>query len=283
MNSSANAPASPALVVCPSCGTASSGRFCSTCGTALDGASCGACDASLSSGARFCHRCGTPAGAAGLARRRDVSSALPWAFAAIALVALVALVVGQRFGARPSGSTDVLDGANGQGQTVITAPGPLAPQPGSPQGTQSRAPDISQMTPAQRAERLFDRIMSESEAGRTDNVRTFMPMAVAAYQMLGPLSLDQRYDLGRIGEVGGDIPLARAQSDTILRAKPTHLLGLTLAARVARLEKSEGRARDLDRRLLAAEPAERASGLGEYLLHKADIDAALAIARGRTR
>jgi len=103
-----------------------------------------------------------------------------------------------------------------------------------------------------------------------------MPMAVAAYEMLAPLTLDQRYDLGRLGEVGGDTVLARAQADTILAARPTHLLGLILAARVARMEGSEARARALDARFLAAEPTERAAGLPEYLLHKNDIDTALA-------
>jgi len=139
------------------------------------------------------------------------------------------------------------------------------------------------MTPAQRAERLFDRIMAESQAGNVENVRTFMPMAIAAYEMLAPLDLDQRYDLGRIGEVGGDTTLARAQADTILRERPTHLLGLILAAKVARLEGDAARARAFDARLIAAETTERAAGLGEYLLHKPDIDAAISAARSPSK
>lgn len=146
-----------------------------------------------------------------------------------------------------------------------------------------RAPDISQMTPEQQAERLYDRIMREYETGQLENVKTFMPMAVAAYERLAPLNLDHRYDLGRIGEVGGDVALTKAQADTILRARPTHLLGLILAAKVARLEKSESRARELDARLLASERAERAAALPEYLLHKLDIDAAVAAARSASK
>jgi hypothetical protein len=206
--------------------------------------------------------------------------------AALALVSLTALVVGQRFGARdnpPSASTDVLDGANMQGSTPISAlpqnGAPGGAPGGAPSGAQPRAPDISQMTPEQRAERLYDRIMTEHEAGRPEAVRTFLPMARAAYEMIEPLNLDQRYDLGRLGEVGGDLALARAESDTILTSRPTHLLGLILAARVARLEKNETRARALDARLLAAEPAERSAALPEYRLHKNDIDAALGAAR----
>jgi hypothetical protein len=229
----------------------------------------------MTTGAHFCHRCGTPAGATAALGSRRFEAAIPWAVAAIALVAVIALAVGQRFGARPSGTTDVLDGANGQGSTIISAPG-TEPERGMP-----RAPDISQLTPAQRAERLHDRIMTEHEAGRSDAVRTFLPMAVAAYEMLAPLSLDQRYDLGRIGEVAGEIPLARAQSDTILQARPTHLLGLILGATAARLNKDETRARTFEQRLLAAEPAERKSPLPEYLLHQRDIEAALTAAKKR--
>src|SRR4051812_19758967 len=268
---------------CPNCGAPASGRFCSSCGTALAGATCSTCAATLTPGARFCHRCGTPSGAPSAAPSRGLASALPWAVAALALVSLTALVVGQRFGARssPSATADVLDGANMQGTTPI---GPATADAssgaaGAPAGTIPRAPDISQMTPEQRAERLYDRIMTEHEAGRQDAVRTFLPMARAAYEMLGTLNLDQRYDLGRLGEVGGDTALARAQADTILASRPTHLLGLALAARVAQLEGNPARSGAMYARLVAAEPTERSAALPEYLLHKNDIDAALAAAR----
>jgi hypothetical protein len=267
---SPTAPTTPST--CPSCGAAAQGRFCASCGTALAGAACANCAAPLTPGSRFCHRCGTPAGASATPAARGFGAALPWGVAALALCCVIALVVGQRFGARPSGTTDVLDGANGQGSTPISAEG-------APAGPMPRAPDISQMTPAQRAERLYDRIMTEHEAGNDETVKTFMPMALAAYEMLAPLNLDQRYDLGRLGEVGGDDALARAQADTILAARPTHLLALALAARMARKAGDLTRARQFDARLLAAEPKERTAGLPEYLLHKVDIDSAMAVAR----
>jgi len=255
---------------CPSCGAAANGRFCSSCGTALAGAVCATCGASLTTGAHFCHRCGTPAGATTTTGSRGLASVLPWAVAALALVSLIALVVGQRFGSRETASgVDVLDGANGQGTTVIAAPGGGAPAGGMP-----RAPDISQMSPGERAERLYDRIMTEHEAGNEANVRAFMPMALAAYEMLAPLNLDQHYDVGRIGVVGGDSTLARAEADTILASRPNHLLGLLLGAEAARMSGNETRARQFDQRFGAALPQERNASLPEYLLHKNDIDVA---------
>jgi hypothetical protein len=255
---------------CPSCGAAASGRFCSACGTALAGATCANCAAPLTAGAHFCHRCGTPAGTASPTAKGGIASVLPWAVAALALVSLIALVVGQRFGSRQTASgVDVLEGANGQGTTVITAPG--AAQSGMP-----RAPDISQMSPGERAERLYDRIMTEHEAGNDANVSAFMPMALAAYEMIAPLNLDQHYDVGRIGVVGGDSTLARAEADTILASRPTHLLGLILGAQAARMAGNETRAKEFDRRFAAALPRERNAGLAEYLLHKNDIDSAAA-------
>jgi hypothetical protein len=142
-----------------------------------------------------------------------------------------------------------------------------------------RAPDISTMSPQERADRLYDRVMRLAEEGKRDSVEFFSPMVVAAYGMLGPLNADSHYDLGRIGEVTGAGGLARAEADTILRTQPTHLLGLTLAARVAVDERRPSDARAYYRRLLAAAPAEQAKNLPEYQRHQHDIDEALAKAQ----
>jgi hypothetical protein len=143
-------------------------------------------------------------------------------------------------------------------------------------GAAGRAPDISSLSPAERAERLYDRIMGAAERGRVDSVRFFMPMALQAYEALGTLSVDQRYDLGRLAEVAGDAAIARAQADTILREQPQHLLGLLLAARAARLRGDESGARRQLSQLARVAAAERQKQLPEYLLHQNDIDLALA-------
>ena len=251
---------------CPSCGATAEGRFCASCGAPLEGATCRTCASPLTTGARFCHHCGTPVGAT---QEQAVSdrgtNAIPWIVASIALVALIALVAAQRF--RSPATTAV--GA--------VAQNPISAMP--PDQPMVRAPDISQLTPRERADRLFDRIMALHERGRSDSVQFFAQMAIPAYQMLQPLDLDARYDMGRIAEVAGVADFARAQADTILRAEPNHLLGLVLAIRAARLAGDESAAVAFERRLIAAEPAERRRNRDEYTRHRADIDAALDVAR----
>jgi hypothetical protein len=265
----------PALAptTCPSCGSHAEGRFCASCGTPLDGASCRTCASTLTPGARFCHHCGTPVGAAApQANQQRGTTALPWVVASIALVALVALVAAQRFSAPTATRLDAPVNALPQAQ--------LGEVPSDqPMG---RAPDISRLTPRERADRLFDRIMALHERGRIDSIQFFAQMAIPAYQMLQPLDLDARYDMGRIAEVAGLTDFARAQADTILRDDANHLLGLVLAIRASRLAGNESAARTFERRLIAAEPAERRRDLVEYTRHRTDIDRALEVARMET-
>jgi hypothetical protein len=222
-------------------------------------------------GARFCHRCGLPAGVAAPPSelRSAPTMSLPWVVAAIALLSLIALVAGQRFASnRPPSDT---------GATTSAEP----PAEAIPQG--ARAPDISQLSPAERAMRLYDRLMTYNEAGKRDSVRFFAPMAIAAYEMLGDLDADGRYDLGRIGEISGDVKLAVAQADTILRRNPDHLLGLILAAHAARMENRAADERRFYQRLVAAEPAERKKQRPEYITHERDVVAGIGDARRTIR
>jgi hypothetical protein len=111
--------------------------------------------------------------------------------------------------------------------------------------------------------------------GKIDSVQFFAPMALTAYQMLAPLNADQRYDMGRIGEVAGAIPLAKAQADSILRENPNHLLGLILEARLATLAGDSIRLNAWERRLITAEKSEAPKQREEYLRHRDDITNAL--------
>lgn len=143
------------------------------------------------------------------------------------------------------------------------------------------AVDLNSMSPRERASRLFDRIMRQQSEGKVDSARFFASMALGVYESMGPLDADLRYDYGRIAEVTGDLAVMQAQADSILLQSPTHLLGIMLATSVATARGETARIAALDKRLLAAESAELAKPLEEYVLHRADIDAALAAARAR--
>lgn len=194
---------------------------------------------------------------------------LPWIVAAIALVTLLAFLAGGAFNRTRGSQLDAPQ--NALPQAGLDDRGPAD---GSPTEGAVRAPDISQLSPQERADRLFNRMMTLYGEGKEDSVLFFAPMAISAYQMLEPLNLDQRYDLGRIAEVAGALPLAKAQADTILRQNPTHLLGLVLAARIAGLEKRSADSAAFVSRFRAAYPAEIKKNLPEYDRHSADIRSA---------
>jgi hypothetical protein len=230
--------------------TMSSGKFCASCG------------APLSPTAKFCHRCGAPTDGSGSARTgakepgAPATQVLPWAVAAIALLCLLAFIVGQNWS---------------RGATA-----PPADNAGSP----ARAVDISQMSPQERADRLFQRVMTYVSDGKTDSVQFFVPMAIQSVLALAPLDAHRRYDLGLLAMVAGDPVMASAQADTILAAHPTHLLGLTLGMRIAGMRSDTAARRQYADRLLAAIDRERATRLPEYADHAPDIDAAAREAAG---
>ncbi|HCU10696.1 MAG TPA: hypothetical protein DGB72_01055 [Gemmatimonadetes bacterium] len=268
-------PSSPSdhTTACPSCGAAATGRYCASCGAPLAGATCASCAADLSPGARFCHRCGTPVGAAAPVAREARTNALPWVVAALAFLALFAMAAGRGFNAT-RGST--VDGSqNALPQAGLDDRGTAADD----QSAGVRAPDISSLSPQERADRLYNRVMLLATQGKIDSVQFFAPMALTAYQMLSPLNADQRYDMGRIGEVAGALPLAKAQADTILRENPNHLLGLILEARLATLAGDTTQLHSYERRLIAAQKAELAKKRDEYTRHQDDITNALSQAR----
>ena len=136
------------------------------------------------------------------------------------------------------------------------------------------------MSPEERASRLFNRVRRYSEQGKTDSVRFFAPMAIQAYQMIGPLTAHTRYGIGDIAAAVGEVPLAQLEADSILAAQPKHLLGLVLAIRAATIAGDSVAAASFRRRLVAAAPSERARGLKEYAEHGRDIDEALEKAGG---
>ncbi len=130
-----------------------------------------------------------------------------------------------------------------------------------------RPPDISQMTPEERANRLFNRVMILAEAGKTDSVRFFLPMALGAYGQLPQLDADARYHVGLLQLAGGDVEAALAQADTIQRSIPTHLFIYVLRAHAYQQRGSTQLERRAYADFLRNEPAETARNRPEYNDH----------------
>jgi hypothetical protein len=240
----------PVSQKCPACGAESTGKFCSTCGAPLGGAACGKCGAKLSARAKFCPECGTPAGGGAAVRPLIApNQRAAWIVAGVCVVALIVTIVVVVARRAPTAAGE--------------AAGPAPAGSGAPATT-----DLSQMTPAEQATRLFDRVMRAQESGDTAQVTFFAPMAVQAYQMLGAgLDPDSRLHVGLLQLAAKNPAGARAQADTILQTSRTHLYGLLLKARAAEASGDAATARSALQSFVANYDSERAKNLPEYAEH----------------
>lgn len=214
---------------------------------------CHACGTALAPTAKFCHKCGAQVGGTQAVGWRV---GLPWAVAGAALGALVTVVVLRLSGSSGSGMRD----AGGVGG-------------GPPSGSRIPAPDISQMSPEERATRLYNRVMTLHSQGKADSAEFFLPMALQAYAMLPALDVDARYHIGVLDLTGGNSAAALAQVDSIRRAVPTHLFAFMLRARALELGNDTAGSRRAYRDFLKNEAAERARKRPEYAEHAQNIDA----------
>jgi hypothetical protein len=151
--------------------------------------------------------------------------------------------------------------------------GGVGAEDGPPPASRISPPDISQMSPEERATRLYNRVMMLHTRGQADSAEFFLPMALQAYAMLPALDVDARYHIGVLDLTGGNAPAALAQADTIRRTVPTHLFGFMLRARGLELERDTAAARRAYRDFLKHEAAERARQRPEYGEHAENLDA----------
>lgn len=239
------------LATCPACGAPASGNFCSACGAGLIPRTCSGCATVLSSQARFCHRCGRPAAVTWRSHRTA------WIVATGLCVLLVGGIVYRVTGAAPRPVAP--DMAN---------PGLVTGSPGSG----GPAPDISRMTPRERFDRLFNRIMQAAERGDSAEVGRFTPMALGAYAQLDSVDVDGRYHAAVLRLQAGDFAGARALADTILAESPGHLFGYVVRGTSARLQNDQ---RTLQRArqdfLTHYEDAMRSNRV-EYLEHRPVVE-----------
>ena len=232
---------------CSKCGTKAQGEFCSGCGARLDQASCRACGASIAPAVRFCHVCGAPQ----VSETRPSPQVLPWIIAGSALVILVLVLV-----VRIPSSDPVQSPAQG----ITTSGTPIAP-------------DISNMTPREQADRLFDRVIIAAEQGDTTQELQFASKTVTAYGMLGALDEDARYHLGLVHDLQGDPIAAALQADSIEANVPRHLFANLIRYRTARSTRDTSGMLGAYGRFLESYDSEIAADRAEYELHRNTIDA----------
>ena len=145
----------------------------------------------------------------------------PWIIAGVSLAGLLAavLVMVARQSPDVSPPTDIAAAS--------------APQGGEP------APDISNMSPRERFNRLYNRVMRAAQSGDEATVSRFTPMALAAYAQLDTIDSDARYHAALLKVHTGSVGESRALADTILAADPGHLFGYVVRGTVARFQKDE--------------------------------------------
>jgi hypothetical protein len=146
---------------------------------------------------------------------------------------------------------------------------------------EGRAPDISAMSPRERFDRLFNRIMQAAEQGASDQVAQFTPMALGAYQQLDTVDVDARYHAAVIHLQAGNLAQAKSLADTILADAPGHLFGYVIRGTAARIEGNTEGERRAEREFLAHFPAESAAKRVEYLEHRPVLDEFRSEAEGR--
>ena len=81
--------------------------------------------------------------------------------------------------------------------------------------------DISQMTPIEAADRLFNRVMTSVSSGDSLAAQQFMPMAIAAYQRARPLTLDGLFHLSMLNRTAGNFEAALDNAVEILEIFPS--------------------------------------------------------------
>lgn len=142
---------------------------------------------------------------------------------------------------------------------------------GSVAGTGS-PPDISQMTPIEAADRLFNRVMTSVAAADSLAAQQFLPMAIAAYQRARPLSLDALFHLSMLNRTAGNYEAALDNAVELLEQDQSHLLGLAAAAEASVALGEADEAERYYRMILEAFPSEASSSREEYQMHATILD-----------
>ncbi len=250
----------PASATCPTCGAPAAGNFCSGCGANLGRRACVHCQAALTPQGRFCHRCGQPVRAAAGMSHGGASDRKAWLVAGTVCVLLVA-GIGYKV-SRDASEPAAPNMANaGSSAGAVANGGPTGP-----------APDISAMTPRERFDRLYDRIMRAAGVGDSAEIQRFTPMALGAYQQLDVRDIDARYHAAMLHTQVQQWPAALALADTILAESAGHLFAYVIRGEVGRVRKDSRLLAQAQGNFLSHYAAETRAKRAEYLEHQPVLD-----------
>lgn len=213
--------------------------------TANQPVTCRACGAPAPADSTFCGKCGRRlAGGAG----PDPSP--PGRSRGALLIAAIVAVAGAVFLARRS------------------APAAAEAEAAPAAAAEATMPtDISRLTPAERFDRLYRRVMQGARTGDTMAAR-FAPMALAAFEMLDTVDADTRYHAALIKLHLGDAAGAAAFGDSILARDSSHLLGWVARGMALRWQRDTARLPAVYAGFRRYAAAELARGRPEYTEHQ---------------
>ncbi len=233
------------------------------------------CGRALAPGAQFCRECGAAAGAAA-----GTSHAAPavrgsrtgWIAAAGIGVALLGVVIAflarnERQAATPAGPMAA----------------PLAADGGGAGDASGTPPDISNMSPKERYDRLYNRVMRAAESGDQATVAQFTPMTIMAYQQLDTIDADARFHMAMLLLHTNQVPGAQAEADSILKFSPGHLFGYMIRGAVARWNKDAEGLRKAQADFLVRYDTEMAAKRPEYAEHERAVNDFRASAKGEAK
>lgn len=241
---------------CAACGATGTGRFCSGCGAPMSASACRSCGGVLAPGARFCPTCGQGVGSTSAPAARAGADRTPWIIAGTMLAALLAVLLVTMSRTSP---------------TAVSAAEPGAAAAAT-EGDGGTPPDISNMSPRERFDRLYNRVMRAAQSGDEATVTRFTPMALMAYAQLDSLDADARYHAALLQVHSGDVAGPIALADTILAQTPGHLFGYVIRGTVARWQKDPKALARAYAGFLEHYDAELKAARPEYADHKTSLD-----------
>jgi len=177
---------------------------------------------------------------------------LPWWMAGALLLGLVLVITDQVYS---------------PGRASAPPPVAFGPAAGPAGGSAGRPPDLSSMTPREAADRLYNRVMRAVAVDDSTEAGTFLPMAIAAFELAEPLDTDGKFHVVLLQLTGQFNAEALEGAEEILSEHPNHLLGLAMAGDASLALGDSASARGYYGRWLDAYETETSKDLLEYRDH----------------